>query len=64
MSATDNTTKTISFRVPARLERELQAVAHREGNPLSATVRRIVSAGLRSERPAMERRSNDGNEAA
>jgi len=42
--------KTIAFRVSSRLERELQELAQREGNPLSATVRRLVSLGLNNER--------------
>jgi hypothetical protein len=53
---TENATKTISFRVPARLERELEAIANREHNSISATIRRIVSVGLRSERQEIERR--------
>jgi len=46
--------RTIAFRVPNRLERELEALARREGNPLSATVRRLVSLGLDNERRSAE----------
>jgi len=37
------------------LERQLEAVAERDGNPLSATIRRLVSLGLRAEQQAEDR---------
>ena len=51
---TEPASRTIAFRVPERLERELSALAEREGNPLSATVRRLVSLGLDNERRTLE----------
>lgn len=41
---------TIAFRASERLDRELKALALREGNPLSATVRRLIRVGLDNER--------------
>ena len=60
---TDTASRTIAFRVPVRLERELEALARREGNPLSATVRRLVSLGLDNER-RNDRPHQPSNEAA
>jgi predicted DNA-binding protein len=52
---TDTASKTIAFRVTPRLERELEALAQREGKPVSATVRRLVSLGLDNERRNLDR---------
>lgn len=48
------TTTIVAFRAPQSLDRELKALALREGNPLSATVRRLIRVGLDSERRVTE----------
>lgn len=40
---------TISVRLPLPLSRELARLAERDGNHVSSTVRRLLSAGLRME---------------
>ena len=52
---TETAARTIAFRVPERIERELEALPQREGNPLSATVRRLVSLGLDNDRRSLDR---------
>ena len=42
-------TRIFPFRLPRDLEQQLRAVAAREHNTLSATVRRLISVGLRAE---------------
>ena len=59
MPATTDTAETVSrttiaFRAPEPLDRGLKALASREGNPLSATVRRLIRIGLDSERRSPE----------
>ena len=49
-TAPSTPSSTIAFRASASLDRALKALAQREGNPLSATVRRLVNLGLASER--------------
>jgi Arc/MetJ-type ribon-helix-helix transcriptional regulator len=41
--ATDHTSRIISVRVPEHLERQLEALAQRDANSVSATVRRLLS---------------------
>ena len=48
--------KVLYVRIPATLERELEAVARRDHNNVSATARRLLSVGLRSEQQEIERR--------
>jgi hypothetical protein len=59
MPDTAFTSKTIAFRPSERLRRKLEAIAQRDSNPLSATVRRLLRRGLES-----ERREPQPNEAA
>ena len=54
MPATTDTVENVSrtiiaCRAPESLDRELKALATREGNPLSATVRRLIRVGLDNE---------------
>lgn len=54
MPATTDTVENVSrtiiaCRAPEPLDRELKALATREGNPLSATVRRLIRVGLDNE---------------
>ena len=60
MPATPDTdtadSKVLYVRIPATLERELEAVARRDHNNVSATARRLLSVGLRSEQQEIERR--------
>ena len=48
--------KTLSLRVPAHLEQLLKTIAARDANGVSATIRRLLAAGLRSEQQKSERR--------
>lgn len=48
--------KVISLRVPAQLERQLEALAARDANSVSATARRLISIGIRSEQSEADRR--------
>ena len=41
--------KIVAVRMPARLERQLGVIAERDSNSISATVRRLLMIGLRSE---------------
>lgn len=41
---------TIAFRAPEPLDRELKALAIREGNQVSSIVRRLIRVGLDTER--------------
>ena len=43
-----STSRTISFRAPEHLEKQLEALAARDANSVSATVRRLVASALRS----------------
>ena len=45
----DGYLRTFAIRVPARLQREIEALAVRDVTTLSATLRRLVVIGLRSE---------------
>lgn len=44
------TDKTLGVRVPQRLVDELEQVAEREGNGLSAVIRRLLSQALEGDR--------------
>ena len=48
--------KIISLRIPAHLEQQLEALASRDHNSLSATARRLISIALRSEQEEADRR--------
>jgi hypothetical protein len=52
MSTATTPSRIVTLRVPERLERQLEAAAQRDGNPLSATIRRLICAGLRAESEA------------
>jgi hypothetical protein len=45
-----------TLRLPKQLDRQVEAVAVRDGNPLSATIRRLISLGLRAEESAANER--------
>lgn len=53
---TPNPSRIIAVRFPVTLERQLEAIATRDSNTVSATLRRLVSIGLRAEQQAIERR--------
>lgn len=44
--------RTIAFRVPDSLEKQLQTIAARDSNSISATARRLLMVGLRAETAA------------
>jgi predicted DNA-binding protein len=50
----DRLRTTLAFRAPEPLDRELKALANREGNPLSAIIRRLIRVGLDNERRTTE----------
>ena len=59
MAATTDSTEpvyrtTIAFRAPEPLDRELKALAIREGNQVSSIVRRLIRVGLDTERRSQE----------
>jgi hypothetical protein len=43
------TSRILTLRVPVRLEQQLGALALRDANSLSATVRRLIALGIRAE---------------
>ena len=51
---TETAARTIAFRVPERIERELEA-SRSARQPLSATVRRLVSLGLDNDCRSLDR---------
>jgi predicted DNA-binding protein len=48
--------KTVAVRLPIQLEKQVAALSARDSNPVSSTLRRLISIGLRSEQEAEERR--------
>jgi hypothetical protein len=50
-----------AVRFPRSLQRELEALAERDANSFSATVRRLVMAGLRSEQSQRRSGAEDGD---
>jgi hypothetical protein len=44
----------VAIRLPNQLREEVEAVARRDANKLSATLRRLISLGLRAERRSAE----------
>jgi hypothetical protein len=47
---------TIAVRIPEHLRTALERAAARDGNPLSAAARRLLSLGLEAEAQALARR--------
>ena len=56
VTADSQVSRILTLRVPARLEQQLGAVAVRDANSLSATVRRLIAIGLRADSDAERER--------
>jgi hypothetical protein len=44
----------VAFRMPANLEQEITAIAQRDHNTVSSTLRRLLASALRVERRAVD----------
>lgn len=46
---TPDVSRVFTFRIPSHLEQQLESLARRDANTVSATVRRLITLGLRTE---------------
>jgi len=55
---TEHRSTVVAFRLPSRLARAVEEASERDGNPVSATLRRLISGGLSKTSEGLNRRQH------